>query len=92
LFVIFDFVISRELGKIMKNIKFVVRVRRVGTHAAEYVTRIDRIPIQMTTHRKLALVMGRFTAEDTVKSIQNSRRSSELVPVRVNAKVVVSGA
>ena len=69
----------------MKNIKFVVKVSRVGTHAAEYVKRIDRTPIQMTTHLNLALVMGRFTAEDAVKSIQNSRCSPELVPVPVNA-------
>jgi hypothetical protein len=69
----------------MKNIKFVVRVNRAGTRATEYVKRIDRTPVQMTTRRALALVMGRFTAEDAVKSIQNSRRSPELVPVRVNA-------
>jgi hypothetical protein len=67
----------------MKNIKFVVRVNRGGTRATEYVKRIDRTPVQMTTRRALALVMGRFTAEDTVKSIQNSRRSPELVPVQV---------
>jgi hypothetical protein len=65
----------------MKNIKFVVKVNRGGTRAPEYVQRIDRAPIQTTTNRKLALVMGRFTAEDAVKSIQNSRRSPELVPV-----------
>jgi hypothetical protein len=69
----------------MKNIKFVIRVSRVGPRAPEYVKRIDRTPIQMTSHRKLALVMGRFTAEDVVKSIQNSRCSPELVPVQVNA-------
>jgi hypothetical protein len=65
----------------MKNIKFLVKVNRGGTRAPEYVQRIDRAPIQTTTDRKLALVMGRFTAEDAVKSIQNSRRSPELVPV-----------
>lgn len=67
----------------MQNIKFVVRVNRVGARATEYVKRIDRTPVQMTTHRTLALVMGRFTAEDAVKSIQNSRCSPELLPVRV---------
>lgn len=67
----------------MQNIKFVVRVNRIGTRAPEYVKRIDRTPVQMTTHRTLALVMGRFTAEDAVKSIQNSRCSPELLPVRV---------
>jgi len=65
----------------MKNTKFVVKVNRGGTRAPEYVQRIDRAPIQTTTNRKLALVMGRFTAEDAVRSIQNSRRSPELVPV-----------
>jgi hypothetical protein len=65
----------------MNNIKFIVKVNRGGTRAPEYVQRIDRAPIQMTTNRKLALLMGRFTAEDAVKSIRNSQRSLELVPV-----------
>ena len=69
----------------MKNIKFVVRVSGVGAHVATYVQRIDQTPLQMTTQRKLALVMGRFTAEDAVKSIQNSRCSPELVPVQSSA-------
>ena len=67
----------------MKNIRFIVRVNRAGARAPKYVKRIDRTPIQMTTKRKLALVMGRFTAEDAVKSIQNSRCSPELVSVQV---------
>ena len=69
----------------MKNTTFVVKVNRGGAHAPEYVQRIDRAPIQTTTNRKLALVMGRLTAEDAVKSIQNSRCSSELVTVQVSA-------
>ena len=36
-----------------------------------YVQRVDPAPIQVTTNRKLALLMGRFTAEDAVKSLQN---------------------
>jgi hypothetical protein len=63
----------------MNITKFVVKVNRGGTRAPEYVERIDLTPIQMTTNRKLALLMGRFTAEDAVKSIQNSRRIPELV-------------
>ncbi len=66
----------------MKNTKFVVKVSRGGSRSPEYVLRIDRTPIKTTTNRKLALVMGRFTAEDAVKSIQNSRCSPELVSVR----------
>jgi hypothetical protein len=68
----------------MKITKFVVKVNR-GTLAAQYVQRIDRTPIQTTTNRKLALIMGRFTAEDAVKSIQSSRCNPELVSVEVRA-------
>jgi hypothetical protein len=67
----------------MKNTKFIVKVDRGGTRVPEYVQRIDMSPIQLTLNRKLALVMGRFTAEDAVKSIQSSRCSPELVSVRV---------
>jgi len=67
----------------MKTTKFIVKVGRGGTHAPEYVQRIDLNPIQTTPNRKLALVMGRFTAEDAVKSLQNSRCSPELVSVQV---------
>jgi len=49
------------------------------------VLRVDRLPILTTTNRKLALVMGRFTAEDAVKSMQNSHCIPELVSVRVSA-------
>jgi hypothetical protein len=78
----------RQIGNlkgIMKNIKFVVKVNRGGAHAPQYVLRVDRLPIQTTTDRKLALVMGRFTAEDAVKSMQNSHCNPELVSVRVSA-------
>ena len=68
----------------MKNIKFVVKVNRGGARAPAYVQRIDRTPLQMTTNRKLALLMGRFTAEDTIKSLENSRCSPELVSVQVS--------
>jgi hypothetical protein len=69
----------------MKNTKFVVKLNRGGTHAPEFVQRIDRTPIQMTTNRKLALVMGKYTAEDAIKSLQNSRRFPELLSVQVSA-------
>ncbi len=69
----------------MKNIKFVVKVNRGGTRAPQYVLRVDLTPMHMTTNRKLALVMGRFTAEDAVKSLQNSRCTPELESVLVGA-------
>jgi hypothetical protein len=69
----------------MINIKFVVRVNRGGSRAPEYVLRVDPSPIHVTTNRKLALAMGRFTAEDAVKSLQNSRCLPELESVQVSA-------
>jgi hypothetical protein len=69
----------------MRTTKFVVKVNRGGTRVPQYVQRIDRTPIQTTTNRKLALLMGRFTAEDAVKSIQTPRCSPELVSVLVHA-------
>jgi hypothetical protein len=68
----------------MKISKFVVKVDSGSVRIPEYVRRIDRTPIEMTTNRKQALLMGRFTAEDAVKSIKTSRRSPELVSVTVH--------
>jgi hypothetical protein len=68
----------------MPNFKFVVKVQG-GTRAPSYVQRLDKLPIQMTTNRKLALMMGKFTAEDAVKLLQNSRCTPELVAVEVSA-------
>ncbi len=76
--------IMKAAKKNMKNTKFVVKVNRGGTLKPEYVQRIDRTPIQMTSDRKLALLMGRLTAEDAVKSIQTLRCSPELVSVQVS--------
>jgi len=69
----------------MKTFKFVVRVNRGGTRAPAYVQRVDPSPIQMTTNRKLALIMGKFTAEDAVKSLQNARCVPELESVQVSS-------
>lgn len=49
-----------------------------------FVLRLDRTPIQMTTNRKLALLMGKLTAEDAIKSLQSSRCTLELVSVLVS--------
>jgi hypothetical protein len=67
----------------MKNTMFVVKVNRTGSLTPQYVQRIDRSPVQMTPNRKLALVMGRFTAEDTAEAIRNSRCTPELMSVLV---------
>ena len=67
----------------MANIKFVVRVNHGGTRAPAYVQQIDRSPMQMTTNLKLALRMGKLTAEDAAQSLQNSRCTAELLPIQV---------
>jgi hypothetical protein len=72
-------------GAKLKNIKFVVKVNRGGNRAPSYVQQINRLPIQTTPDRKLALIMGRLTAEETIKSIQNTRCTPELVSVLVSA-------
>ncbi len=66
----------------MKTIKFVVKVNR-GTRAPEYVQRVDPTPLQMTTNPKLALLMGRLTAEEAIESLENSRCIPELLSVPV---------
>lgn len=73
--------------KVMKSItitKFLVKVTS-GNSAAQYVQRTDKSPIQMTTNRKLALIMGKLTAQDAVESLQRARRCPELVSVQVPA-------
>jgi len=68
----------------MKTIKFVVKVNRGGNRPPQYIQRVDPTPIHMTTNRSLALVMGKFAAEDAIKSLQNSRRIAELESVQVS--------
>jgi hypothetical protein len=65
----------------MAHIKFVVRVNHGGNRAPAYVQHIDRSPMQMTTNLGLALRMGKLTAEDAAKSLQNSRCIPELLAV-----------
>jgi len=74
----------------MKTTKFVVKVNRGSTRATEYVQRVDLIPIQMTPNRRLAPVMGRFAAEDAVKSLQSYRCSAELISVQVGSPEAVT--
>lgn len=73
--------------KVMKTItttKFLVKVTRSGSGAPQYVQRTDKSPMQMTTNRKLALIMGKLTAQDAVESLQRARCTPELVSVLVS--------
>ncbi|MBS1851709.1 MAG: hypothetical protein JST79_12405 [Acidobacteria bacterium] len=67
--------------------KFVVKVSRAGASVPAYVLRMNGGPIQMTSQRKLALVMGKFDAEAAVESLRKRGSQPELVtvPVRVRA-------
>ena len=67
----------------MTHTKFVVRVHRSGNLTPEYVQRIDPTPIQTTKDRRRALIMGKFTAEDAIRSMHTSQCDPELVPVRM---------
>jgi hypothetical protein len=64
----------------MTHTKFVVRVSRSG-RTPEYVQRIGPTPIQTTKNRKRALIMGKLTAEDAIRSVHTSQCDPELVPV-----------
>jgi hypothetical protein len=74
-----------EIMKSLAITKFVVKVTRGGKRTAQYVQRADTSPVQMTTDRKLALIMGKLTAQDAVESLQHARCSLELVSVQVPA-------
>jgi hypothetical protein len=69
----------------MKNTKFLVKLNRAGTRGPQYVQRVGKSSVETTSDRKLALVMGKFTAEDAIKTIQNARCTPELVPIQVPA-------
>lgn len=69
----------------MKNTKFLVKVNRPGTRGPQYLQRMGKTSVATTSDRKQALVMGKFTAEDAIKSIQNARCTPELIPIEVLA-------
>jgi hypothetical protein len=69
----------------MNITKFVVRVNRSGNRVPEYVQRVDPTPIQTTKNRKRALMMGRLTAEDAIRSLRTSLCDPVAVPVQVTA-------
>jgi hypothetical protein len=69
----------------MKNTKFLVKLNRTGTRNPQYVRRVSKTAVDTTTNRKLALIMGKFTAEDAMKFVQNARCTPELIPIQVPA-------
>lgn len=69
----------------MQNTKFLVRLKRAGASSPQYLLGISKSTIKTTPERKLALVMGKYTAQDVIDSIQSSRCTGELVPVKITA-------
>jgi len=69
----------------MQNTKFLVRLKRVGATGPQYLLGISKSSIKTTSERKLALLMGKYTAQDAIDSIQSARCVGELVPVKVTA-------
>ena len=63
--------------------KFLVKVGRTGVGKSQYVLRVRPASVDITSDRKLALIMGKLTAEDAIATIQNTRCKPELVAVRV---------
>jgi len=72
-------------AKLMIITKFVVKVLRRGAQAPQYVQRICPSPVVLTLNLKLAMAMGKFTAEGVADSMRNSRRIAELVSIQVSA-------
>jgi hypothetical protein len=71
----------------VKNIKFVVRVNRVGDRIPQHVQRIGRTPIQTTTNRKLALIMGRSQPKTGTERFD--LRSCDVAPFAPSPQAVV---
>jgi hypothetical protein len=65
--------------------KFVVKVNRATTRVPAYVLKMGDGPIQTTSSRKLALLMGKFAAEDAIESLRKSGSAPEMMAVRVPA-------
>ena len=69
----------------MTAVKFVVKLSRKGTLSPQYVRKIGGRSIEMTTDRKLALVMGKFAAQDAITAVQSSHRDAEMITVHIAA-------
>ena len=69
----------------MANTKFIVKLNRVGARGPHYVSEMGKL-VKTTSERKLALAMGKYTAEDAINSIQNARCTGELIPIKIPAQ------
>ena len=69
-----------------KHRKFIVKLKRSGNRAAEYVQRIDPAPIHMTTQPQAGTRNGKIYGRGWIQCfLQNSRTFLELESVQVLA-------
>ena len=68
----------------MKNTKFIVKLTRVGGRGPQYLVEMGG-SVKTTPERSLALVMGKYTAQDAIDSIQSARCVGELIPIKIPA-------
>ena len=68
----------------MTNTKFIVKLTRVGANGPQYLVQMGK-SVKTTSERKLALVMGKYTAQDAIDSIQSARCTGELIPIKIPA-------
>lgn len=68
----------------MKNTKFIVKLTRVGAHGPQYLVQIGK-SVKTTSERSLALVMGKYTAQDAIDSIESARCTGELIAIKIPA-------
>ena len=68
----------------MKNTKFLVKLKRVGARGPQYLLQVGK-SVKTTSDQKLALVMGKYTAQDAIDSIQSARCTGELIPIKIPA-------
>jgi len=66
----------------MTGTKFIVKLNRVGAHGPQYVIEMGS-SIKTTSERRLALAMGKYTAQDAIDSMLSARCTGELIPIKI---------
>ena len=66
----------------MKNTKFIVKVNRMGARGPQYLVATGK-SVKTTSDRRLALAMGKYTAQDAIDCIQSARCTGELIPIQL---------
>ena len=73
----------------MTNTKFIVKLNRVGARGPQYLVQMGKT-VKTTSERRLALAMGKYTAQDAIDSIQSARCTAELIPIKIPCVVCIA--